>query len=46
VPVALADNRVVHIAGLPLDLSRVEADKICRVVRAFAVDVDSPEDES
>lgn len=38
VPVALGENRTVHIAGLPLDLSRDEADKICRVVRAFATE--------
>jgi hypothetical protein len=45
VPVALGENRVVHIAGLPLDLTAAEADKICRVVRAFAVEGDGNEGE-
>lgn len=36
VPVPLGENRVVHIAGLPLDLTAAEAEKICRVVRAFS----------
>lgn len=43
VPVPLGENRTVHIAGLPLDLSAAEADKICRVVRAFASEADEGE---
>ncbi|NBD96037.1 MAG: hypothetical protein GVY11_06150 [Gammaproteobacteria bacterium] len=44
VPVSLGENRTVHIAGLPLDLQAGEAEKICRVIRAFAND-ESGEDE-
>ncbi|NBB94009.1 MAG: hypothetical protein GVY32_12670 [Gammaproteobacteria bacterium] len=44
VPVALAENRTVHIAGLPLDLSAAEAEKICRIVRAFAAEPGDGED--
>lgn len=46
VPVVLGDNRTVHIAGLPLDLSAAEADKICRVVRAFANESGDEEGEA
>lgn len=45
VPVALGNNRTVHVAGLPLDLTSREAEKICRVIRAFAEDGNSGEDE-
>jgi len=38
VPVALRRDLTVHIAGLPMDLTRAEADKIVRVVRAFVLD--------
>lgn len=46
VPVPLGENRTVHIAGLPLDLSADEADKICRVVRAFSADSRDGEGEA
>ncbi|MEM1081293.1 MAG: hypothetical protein AAGH65_06905 [Pseudomonadota bacterium] len=36
VPVPLRDREVVYVANLPLDLTPAEADKIARVVRAFA----------
>ncbi len=45
VPVALGENRTVHIAGLPLDLSRAEADKVCRVIRALVADPGQEEAE-
>lgn len=45
VPVALGENRTVHIAGLPLDLTANEAERICRVIRAFAAEDDCGEGE-
>lgn len=36
VPVPLRDGETVYLANLPLDLSAEEADRIARVVRAFA----------
>ena len=36
VPVPIRDDHVVYLANLPLKLSRDEAEKIARVVRAFA----------
>jgi hypothetical protein len=45
VPVPLDDNRTVHVAGLPLDLTEDEAEKICRVVRAYAASQCSGEGE-
>ncbi len=45
VPIALRDDETVYVANLPLDLTRQEADRIARVVRAFARDDDeSPSD--
>jgi len=38
VPVPIRDEHVVYLANLPLRLTRAEADKIARVVRAFAED--------
>lgn len=38
VPVQIRDDHVVYLANLPLKLSAEEADKIARVVRAFAAD--------
>lgn len=38
VPVPLRPTSVVYLANLPLDLTRAEADRIARVVQAFAVD--------
>lgn len=38
VPVPIRSDHVVYLANLPLDLSREEADKIARVIRAFADD--------
>lgn len=38
VPVPLRRTNVVYIANLPLDLTAGEAEKIVRVVRAFATD--------
>jgi len=40
VPVPIRDNHVVYLANLPLDLGAEEADKIARVIRAFAEDSD------
>lgn len=40
VPVPIRDNHVVYLANLPLNLDQEEADKIARVVRAFAEDGD------
>jgi len=37
VPVPIRDDHVVYLANLPLKLTAAEADKIARVVRAFAV---------
>jgi len=36
-PVAIRENVVVHIQDLPHDLTPKEADKIARVITAFAV---------
>jgi hypothetical protein len=44
VQIALRHDCTVYLAGLPLDLSRREADKIARVVLAFAEGADRPED--
>ncbi|MDT8410372.1 MAG: hypothetical protein RQ741_12275 [Wenzhouxiangellaceae bacterium] len=38
VPVPIRDDRVVYVANLPLDLTEVEASRIARVVRAYAMD--------
>jgi len=38
VPVAVRDDHVVYIDNLPLDLTRSEAQKIARIVQAFADD--------
>ncbi|MBY6204894.1 hypothetical protein [Halomonas denitrificans] len=38
VPVSVRDDHVVYIDNLPLDLSRAEAQKIARIVLAFADD--------
>ncbi|MEM7053627.1 MAG: hypothetical protein AAF446_03665 [Pseudomonadota bacterium] len=38
VPVPLREREVVYVANLPLDLTPEEADKIARVVRAFAAE--------
>lgn len=40
IPIALRPEVSVYLANLPLDLSPAEADKIARVVRAFAVNGD------
>lgn len=36
VPVPIREDHVVYLANLPLKITRAEADKIARVVRAFA----------
>ncbi|MDT8449080.1 MAG: hypothetical protein RQ847_02800 [Wenzhouxiangellaceae bacterium] len=36
VPVPIRDDRVVYVANLPLDLGRGEAERIARVVQAYA----------
>src|SRR6056297_1057452 len=41
VPVPIRDDHVVYLANLPLDLSGEEADRIARVIRAFAEDNDT-----
>lgn len=38
VPIPLRESETVYVANLPLDLSMDEADRIARVVRAFARD--------
>lgn len=38
VPVPLREREVVYVANLPLDLTPEEAEKIARVVRAFAAE--------
>jgi hypothetical protein len=43
VPVQIRDDHTVYLANLPLRITREEADKIARVVRAFA---DETEGES
>ncbi len=40
VPVPIRDDHVVYLANLPLDLSPEEADRIARVICAFAEDDD------
>jgi hypothetical protein len=40
VPVQIRGDHVVYLANLPVRLTPAEADKIARVVRAFAVDGD------
>lgn len=46
VPVPLRKTNVVYVANLPLDLTAEEADKISRVIRAFAVRNGSRDDGS
>lgn len=36
IPVALRPQKTVYLAGLPIDLTPAEADKIARIVKAFA----------
>jgi len=36
VPVRIRENLVVRIAGIPWNLSKSEASRVARVVRAFA----------
>lgn len=43
IPIALRADETVYVANLPLDLSLQEADRIARVVRAFARDEDPAE---
>lgn len=40
IPIALRRDETVYVANLPLDLTRQEAERIARVVRAFARDDD------
>jgi hypothetical protein len=47
VPIAIRDNETVYVANLPLDLTEAEAERISRVVRAFATSgVDQADDPS
>ncbi|WP_376696105.1 hypothetical protein [Wenzhouxiangella sp. EGI_FJ10305] len=48
VPIALREDETVYVANLPLDLTAQEAERIARVVRAFARDDDEipPDAES
>jgi len=46
VPVPLREGETVYVANLPLDLSAAEADRIARVVRAFAQDAAADDAES
>lgn len=43
VPVPVRADHVVYLDNLPLDLTAAEADKIARIVRAFAADADKEE---
>lgn len=45
IPIQLRSDETVYVANLPLDLTANEADRIARVVRAFAQDNDSDEPE-
>lgn len=45
IPIALREDETVYVANLPLDLTREEADRIARVVRAFARDDDETRSE-
>ncbi len=36
IPISLRPRQTVYLAGLPIDLTPAEADKIARIVRAFA----------
>lgn len=40
IPIALREDETVYVANLPLDLTSREAERIARVVRAFARDDD------
>lgn len=44
IPIALREDETVYVANLPLDLTSKEADRIARVVRAFARDDETPPD--
>lgn len=48
IPIALREDETVYVANLPIDLSHGEAERIARVVRAFARDdgEDSTDTES
>ena len=45
IPIALRENETVFVANLPLDLTRAEADRIARVVQAFARGDDERQEE-
>lgn len=45
-PIPLRRDCTVYLAGLPLDLTPVEADKIARIVTAFAQEPTSVSDEN
>ena len=36
VPIQIRPQLVVRVVNMPLDITKDEADKICRVVRAYA----------
>jgi len=42
IPIALREDETVYVANLPLDLTPQEADRIARIVRAFARDDGGP----
>lgn len=44
IPIALREDETVFVANLPLDLTEREAERIARVVRAFATDDETPAD--
>ncbi len=47
VPIALRESETVYVANLPLDLTEAEAERISRVVRAFASSgAEQPDHES
>ncbi|MEE4297022.1 MAG: hypothetical protein V2J20_10475 [Wenzhouxiangella sp.] len=47
IPIALRERETIYVANLPLDLTEAEAERIARVVRAFASsEADQSEDES
>lgn len=46
VPIPLRESCTVFVANLPGDLKRAEAERIVRIIRAFAADCTTAEDEA
>lgn len=45
VPIPIRADLVVHIAGMPDDMTKVEAEKIARVVMAFSTEKAQEDDD-